>query len=380
MLHIKECIIKFRILFINLKNFISRVYHDEYSIQNAAKDLVSILTILVILVILIQVIRGINHDYIVIDQFEVPEQLIKNGYTSKTIINKLEYEIKNIANNQIIKNNSLIINTSTVAVPDIVIPGATNTLRSLILYIKETFFQPPYIVTGNIVNENSHLKLMLEFSGKRKLKLINASEIITNKEDNIDNMIKYAAERLYIQVDPLVMAGYYYSKNNHSSVITICKVMARKPEHAGITYTLWARSLLNTRQYDEALSKCQLADCSIASINTKNLLYKIWGDTLRKACKFDDALNKYRLAVDTNPNDSYPYYMIGDILILQSKYNESIEYLNKAIELDKNVSGLEHSIMVIANIINSIKRLDKDALDPIKDHFNELIITNRSNY
>jgi len=366
-----------RKLFFYVKYYINKPSDNTWTVQDFAKEIAALVFIISFVFIFINIMRSLNSDYIVIEPFEVPIQLINDGYTSKAIATKLIIEFDNLSKNSVIKKDSVLINTSSVAAPDIVLLGQSNSLRSLTIAIKETISKPLFIVSGSIINKNKQLNLVVRLNGKSKINLANPDESITNKDNDIDKLIKSAALRLYLQIDPLLVAGYYYKNDDYALATKVLRAMKIDPKHAGAAYTIWASSLFYLKEYDEAIRKLEFADKSKVSDTMRINIYNAWGDVLRKKNIYDEAIIKYEKVISLNASDSYPYYMIGDILVLQSKYKESIKYLTKAIEIDRNKKGSEDSLQVISNIIKSFTELDANTLDPMKGRWNELIMTNR---
>lgn len=366
-----------RKLFFYFKYYFKNSNDNTWPLQDLAKELTAFAIIISFGIIFINIMKSLNSDYIVIEPFEVPVQLTNDGYTSKAIANKLIVELENLSRNSVIKKESVLINTSSVAVPDIILLGQSNSLRSLTIAIKETISKPLFIVTGGIVNNNGKLTLLVRLNGKNKIDLLNPNENISDKNNNIDNMINAAALRLYLQIDPLLVAGYYYKNEDYTYATKVLKAMSIDAKHAGVTYLIWANSLYYLKEYDEAIRKIELIDKADIDDNIRQNVYNTWGDVLRKKNIYDEAITKYEKAITINALDSYPYYMVGDLLVLQSKYKESIKYLSKAIELDKDKKDSKDSIQVISNIIKSFTELDANALDPMKDRWNQLIMLNR---
>ncbi|RII26908.1 MAG: hypothetical protein CXR30_15910 [Geobacter sp.] len=358
---------------------------DNLTMQKMAKDIAALVVIISFLYVVASILIGVNKDYVIVEPFEVPAQLANNGYTSRTIVDKLIADINDIRSNLTISKDAVIVNISSSATPDFVIPGPGNTIRSLIINTKKVLSKPLYVVTGYLVTDNNKLKLMVNLRGEKRLSIANDTEYITSNDNNIDKLIKEAALRLYIQIDPLVAANYYLIHGNINTAINLCDtintVHVDNCQHidSNIKYLIWAQSLFSLKKYDLAISKFNQININKCKSDLKFNIYIGWGDTLRKLGKYDNALTKYKSAIDCYNKRPEPYYMIGDILILQGKYRESISYLNTAIDIqrDKYGHGNKTHIQVISNVIDTISRLNNDALDPIKNDLNDLIMSNK---
>lgn len=67
--------------------------------------------------------------------------------------------------------------------------------------------------------------------------------------------------------------------------------------------------------------------------------------------------------------------LLGDVLILQGKYDMSIYYLSKYIELEKDNTRSDKYLNVISNTIITIKKHNKAELDSIRGDINGNIMT-----
>ncbi|MDD2732747.1 MAG: tetratricopeptide repeat protein [Desulfuromonadaceae bacterium] len=342
------------------------------------KYFTTVIAFLVINFIIFKILIGLANNYIIVEPFEVPTQLSNSGYTGKTIATKIINRMEYLTSKSVFRNNNEIINaSSSVYKSDIIIPYASNTLTSIVMSIREVISDPLFIISGFIVSDNKNdLKMKYIMKGKRRLILTNDNDYVINKDNDLDEIINNAALKILVQIDPSTVAGYYFRVEDYKSVIAICNAINKmEPRYAGITYSIWANAHLKLSEFDKALNKIEEAAKYINSKDLKTNVYAVWGDILRKKCAFSEAIVKYKVVSDNNSKDSYPYYMIGDILILQKKYNESITYLNRAIDLDKDNPKKKDTIFAISNVINTLRKVSDDELDKINSNLNMIIIS-----
>lgn len=224
---------------------------DTISFAYIAKELSAFVVIIALIFLIANFIVGLIScsfsNYIVIEQFEVPAYLASNGFTGKTIANRLNDELVKINRQSVVSFNNVIINLNSAATPDIIIPGSAISFNTLIRNVIETYKKPIFIVSGEIVKDNNKLELQVRLKNKGK------SPIIEDRDNNIDNMIRLAGELLYEQIDPLTLAGYYFYNGNLKNAIYMCKAHQVVPNNEVKKYLIWSSSLFGLKYYNEAL-------------------------------------------------------------------------------------------------------------------------------
>ena len=354
-----------------LLNLVDYINRDKNTFSDHAKELSAFVVIIasyyLIIKFILGFIGGLSSTYITIDQFEVPAYLANNGYTVKTIASRLKDEMEKINSGSAIVTDNIVINLNSVPIPSIIIPGSTISFESLIMDVRRTFRKPLFVITGDITKNNDKLKMMVRISGR-------GPAIIEDKDNNIDNLIKIAGETLYLNIDPIASAGNYLNNGEYNNAIDVCKSIQTRKNNAAKVYLIWATSLFYLRKYDEGLEKITLAE-NLGSNQTKVMyyVYSTSGSILRKLGKYDDAIKIRNKQLSLYPMFSSPYYAIADILILQGKYKESVNYLNKGIDLDKNKSDFKDTSEKILSVIADINNLSTTELDTKTNKMNEVI-------
>lgn len=96
-----------------------------------------------------------------------------------------------------------------------------------------------------------------------------------------------------------------------------------------------AELLYAIRDLDSALD---LLDLINKQESSSAEVYRIRALIYMNEMKTDKSLVNIVKAISLEPNDFYLYYLAGDILVKDKKYKESLEYLNRAIELNDGFS------------------------------------------
>ena len=227
--------------------------------QNLARECLAVLVIICVLYFSVYIIQEVKSEYLIIEPLEVTDNLSKSGYTGKTIAQKLSTRLENIKLNSSVSFNSIVINSGASNASDIIIPGSGNSLRSLIVHFKERFNGPLFIASGHVVEDNKQLKMLISMRGDSSVLLTNSEEYITNKDNFIDEIINTAALKLYVQVNPIATAGFYFNKKDYDTAIKILNATTIKPVYNDVAHLLWAASLYRQNKFDLALDKIKLA-------------------------------------------------------------------------------------------------------------------------
>lgn len=333
-----------------------KLFYNKPSIpvSDIAKETLAMITIIVIVFFAILFVVGLRSYFVIIEPFEVPAKLAENGYTGKTIVNRISFALDEISNDSGFKINGTVVSTGSATVPDVAIPVSSNSLRSMIVNFKQLFGNRIPTVTGDIVNINNNLKMLVRVSGDNKY-IKPKNKFITDPGNDIEKLAQGAAEIIYAQIQPYVLVGYYINNGYYTFGSEVLQAVRIKARDAGYANLQWAYCLYMTKNYNKAIEKIELASKSTNSADSYNNIYRVWGYILRKQCKFDDAIKKFDYAIDLLPSDSFSYSGKGNILKLQKKYAEAILNLNKAIELNSENVGAKMDLKEISIILEPRK-------------------------
>lgn len=342
-------------------------------VTNIAKEIVSLFVIIVTIYLFWQFLRGIRQNYVIIEPFEVPETLKNAGYSGKAVAARIMHNIEVISNNSGFTIRNVVINTGSATTPEIILPGSSNTLRTLIVSFRDTINKPVPTITGDIIQQNKSLQMMINVTGSKKYRGI--SKVVQSKNSDVDKILYEGAESVLLQMQPIVLAGYFYNKGNLESAVEICKNIKVEEDIADVTYLVWANSHFALGQYSEALKVIELAGKAKQRNHSEALIYWIWGGTLRKLGRFPEAIEKYNVVTTHDPNYFYTYCMIADLLILQGNYNQAKLYVERAIALTASNQKEQNVTSILIKLHADLARLNSKELDKMKEKMNETIMT-----
>ena len=353
---------------------------SKKSIFSWLSELLSVIQKLVLLVVFIFICYVIYHEskreVVIIEPFEVPEQLSKQGLTGRTFANKLMDQMEIIVR----ESN---INTSIKEVPikeekhsvegvplvgdrqssdrvsgevrltearhslegkkefslsgheqslDFNVPGVGVSLKSIIYYIKKNILRKePLTISGEIFIQDSRLSITTRISGKPHENL--APLEMANMEKELDKGLLKAAQYIYKQIQPITLAYFYQFNNDKKAFDETIDYVTRngKPEEQALAYTLRGISLYKTEDYKTAIEMYKKAielDSNFASA------YYNWGLALYYQKDYQGAIEKYSKAAELDPNYASAYYNWGNALSDQKDYKGAIEKFQKVAELD----------------------------------------------
>jgi|SRR5215213_4808450 len=140
---------------------------EPNKIKNLADLFGSMRTILTSLVILVLSILlfgiiylELNRSFILIESFEIPESLREKGYTSNVVANKLADQINTITATAKTKADRYKFTPSFYeTLPDVEVPEAKVSIKSIVRYVKEVFGFTPTRINGEILILDDQLHL-----------------------------------------------------------------------------------------------------------------------------------------------------------------------------------------------------------------------------
>jgi tetratricopeptide (TPR) repeat protein len=297
-----------------------------------------VLAIGVILIAFVSVVIGFiefTRNYIYIENFDVCETLVKQGFNSQTIKNKLSDKINIIkidANS--IKQSNFFVHPGSKKMSHIKIIGSEISLSWLIKYFKEIRNYRIKVVSGEITYnkvDTKELQLTIRVAGELAKNLIKSS-------NDIDDVLHQAAEYIYFHVDPYILAKYQYecdqSREKMNCVLTLRKIINEENKDNKVrAYNLWGAILHQQGNYEGAIAKYEEAK----NINPNfPHTYFNWGITLLEQEKYDEATAKYDKGIEINSDIALAYFNYAYIFMKQEKYKEAIGKYDEAIEKGHN--------------------------------------------
>ncbi len=324
---------------------------------------------------------------VVLYPIEIPKKLEESGYTGAVIAEKLLdethrifFEAQDMAkNNSWRKETSLSQGQDTLDAdahqPDIQVPGAGFTLRTLLRYlrqelgIKATYIKGEIISTPNSYQltlrnisdetspaaqtapENDLQKLLGSPGGEALLKISNPSVLAIwnyhklqkqialkqsqedfnqSFQDSIDYCLRYPPDNDATLAYYLRGSNLDDLKEYKEAITQYQEALALDPNYAN-AYLGWGVALYNLKEYDEAIEKFKEA----IKKNPKYAdAYNNWGYELNDLKNYDEAITMFKKAIKIDPKHANAYNNWGDTLNNLKKYDEAIAMFKKAIEID----------------------------------------------
>ncbi|MCH7519234.1 MAG: tetratricopeptide repeat protein [Candidatus Dadabacteria bacterium] len=322
-------------------------------------------TISVLLIVALLLFEEFTKQEYIIQPFEVPDQLEKNGFTGQVIVHQILdkiYEIKRKALTE--KELEQFGSKESESVPEIIVPGAEISIKPILRYFKEKFSPyKPIVITGEIIMENKSIYLTTRIMGKPPntfgpVKIDNF--MVDNDSDNIKNLeylIHQAAIHIYRYTQPFILASYYKSVNKRDSALEIVKeiVKDKKNPNREWAYNLWGLMLEDQKNYDEAINKYNLAlkedpKFAIAHYNL-GIIYDDERD-------YSKAKESYKKAIELDPKKFNAYNNLGFTYENEGNYSKAKEYYQKVVELDPTDSIYQNNLDRILNKLKDEEKID----------------------
>ena len=329
---------------------------------------------------------------LLIEPFDVPEALGKEGYPGRVIANKLRDKLviiqetsesfaptpkKPAERGQ--RQNKFTPSWSQTSL-DLKVPGAGISITSLIEYVASFFGRSPKTISGEIIANGDTLRITTRLSGRF------AGTRMAQKK-NLESLLQEAAEDIYKLDDPPTLAYYYYAHGYDTGCLeTIYYCLENESsEDDARAYVLWGQYLADKNNYTEAIAKYKIAngldpkdvEIYIRLANTKGWttdqivdeaerqrtyseilatfeqaknvdpnntdVYINWGWALQEQGNIDEAIAKFEQAIKIDPKKSDSYVSYGDVLIMMQRYKEAIAQFEQAIKIDPTNSSVYHS-------------------------------------
>jgi hypothetical protein len=126
----------------------------------------NIIIIFISAVLIYHIIKEVNTKYIVIEPFEVPESLTKDGLTGRVIANKLLDQIDSIRTTAKDTKSLPFITNCTQSEIDIEVPGAGISISTISKIIGKTLNMEPIKIVGEVYIISNKTFITTRVSGK----------------------------------------------------------------------------------------------------------------------------------------------------------------------------------------------------------------------
>jgi tetratricopeptide (TPR) repeat protein len=332
------------------------------------RKIVGSLLILGLLIILVGIIIAEAKDVVLIESFDTPSELQKNGYTSHVIAGKLADQINEIT----VRSNTKITHPNFTSaayevLPDVEVSGVRAPLGSIASYIKRFLGRTTIHITGELIMQGDHLRLTARIIKSNGEAGGNSSQSFEKKLDELESkLLPEAAEFILEKIEPYILAAYYYEESQNSKPpkdqqsLTELSLKVTKAcidsgslvqhdtcEYREWAYVLWGLNLVTQKNYDDAIAKYQeaikLAPNDFIAHHNVGYAWQQLYEKDKQQPEYDHALAEYEKAIEINRNFPLSYVRMGILMQVHGKqnpneaatsYEKAFSYYKKAIDLN----------------------------------------------
>jgi tetratricopeptide (TPR) repeat protein len=283
-------------------------------------SLIILIIIGIFLIILVFDLRGFYKQNVFLEPFEVAPELKKQGFTSQVISNKLLDHIEKIKKNAInYCRKPDILFLGDISSPDIEVPATTISIKAISKYIKDKINYYETTIGGELIIQGKKPILTMRFFKDNSFKSIDMEGDL----DNINALIKAAAQKIMEYKDPITLASYFHYAHCGNCIAVLKDCLHRPPADDDIwALRLWSNALCHQGDYNGAAEKIRLA---LEKDPKCDLIYLTWGKLLREQGNYEGAIEKYQKCTDINPTFGGAYVNWGEALLNQGETEKAIE-------------------------------------------------------
>ena len=267
-------------------------------------------------------------DTVTVEPFGVPKELAERGYTGKILARRLIDELTKIREGAKTSKND--VNPEVVpnwSQPDIHIPGAAMSLRSIVRYVRESLSESGLYISGEVTRDENDFKLRLRERHGEAFRDVEVGSLA-----EIDHLLHLGARELMRRIDPYVLAAYLRDSDTEGALTVIEYCLANEPEQDDPwAYNLWGLILTDEGEYERALRRyaqaIEVDDDFFRAISNS-------GVALSHLKRFLEAAEKHEAAMRLEPDDAYVFNKWGRSLALEGRHKEAVEKYEKALSID----------------------------------------------
>lgn len=309
-----------------------------------------VVPILLIIAFIIIFWKEINTKTIIIEPFEVPDELSKSGYTGKAVANQLldrlnliQKEVENHSKAALfIKNNLSMFTTFPIILEyeKIEIPGTGLNFNSIINFIRQIIKKEPVVLKGELlINESNSILLKNKITLSVRVSDYPAYNIANTLERFHDTLLEIA-QQVHKKISPNTIALYQLLKNNRGEALDMLDAVVNnkfdKSERA-TAYHIWGYILMMEEgDYEEAIKKYELSE----KLNQKDSgLYHDWALALLSLGRYKESLIKVEKSIKLKKNNYLAFINKGVILALLGHRYDAIQEIEYSIKLNSSCSN-----------------------------------------
>jgi tetratricopeptide (TPR) repeat protein len=282
-------------------------------------------------------------DVLIIDPIAVPKRYAEAGLTPEVVADRIRDTLRQIEadvkEDAALHDRIALRNDEAESMPDIAIPGTSNTLRTVVEMTRELFGIYPKHVSGEIIQP-----LSLSQNGVTRISIVirvtqgqNQSQPIkldSLESGDTDLLARSAAEMILRRVNPILLAVYSLSKDS-ATAVAIAEEVKEDPSsdfhRKAEAHNVLGLALLTQHKYDEAILNYRMAVKHDPQWSTP---YSNLGAALVWVGRYEEAIAKSREALALEPKNKYAYNNWAGALVEVKRYDEAIAKLRKAIGID----------------------------------------------
>lgn len=282
-----------------------------------------------------------TRNVVLIESFNVTRELEDHGLNSAVLAAKIADEIE-LMRRSAIKDVKIprFSPTLSQSFPDVVIPEAHVSLRSIVQYVREVFSRSPTRISGEALVFDKKIRLTVRVTKNDSDTMGSSVDYFEGEQKDLNLLINQAARFIVKENDPYLLASYLFNKNQLDLALETVRYAAfHNPsnlkyhrEHDYWIYVLWGSILTAKGDFDGATSKYEEA---IRIKPHDPTAYIDWGYSLERARKFDAALAQYQRACGfQNKEAAYGCNNWGYILETRQQYDDAQVKFAEASRLD----------------------------------------------
>jgi tetratricopeptide (TPR) repeat protein len=291
---------------------------------------------------------AVDPDAVVIEPINVPEDLMKKGYSSTVITDRLTEEMHRIHELSQTNEESRGVSLGSEKTAVSALEQELDVLGPVWI-VRDQLDIKQFKIQGEIVNVENGLEFRLRGFPTTGGLMVAVEKGTLNE---IDLLIERAAEEALRFADPYVLAVHYYRREEESRDFTETHGAIQAglnddlpaghvgDAHDHRLYTLWARVSLAEKDYEGAIKHIKMA---LEIDPTYGMAYHMWGGALHGLGKYREAIEKFKLAIKSDPNMPAVYDHWGDALESLGYPDEAQEAYAIAAKIDPDFSHVHFS-------------------------------------
>ena len=272
----------------------------------------------------------VREEVTLIEEFGVPEDLAKQGWTGRAVAKGLLDELQHIQIHATTRMDRVPFSSSwSVQSPDMVVAGTSVPLSSLVRHLRELFGVTTRQIDGEVILEGKEILLVARVDGSEG-RTFSAEIGERGQARTIQRLLASAAQYVLEETAPYVLASFYSATDDRRcvSMIEVC-LRNDSSDDDPWAYNLWGVILMESKPV-EAAAKFQRA----IDLDPKfDLPYRNWGRLLISQNELGKAVAKLETALELRP-DADSYANLGIALLKDGRASEAFEKLQRSVELD----------------------------------------------